>query len=66
MTEFKINGQDWLIDDILNHLENGSIGIAIADKFEVERKDNTLYFKLKPDKDIDLSLLFWFGYHTKD
>ena len=65
MEEFKINGQDWLINDILDHLKNGSIGIAISDKFEVSRINNTLYFKLKTGKEIDLSLLFWFGYHTK-
>ncbi len=64
MEEFKINAQDYIIDDILSHIKNGHMGIAFANDWNVERKGDTLHFKLKEFGKIDLSVIFWFGYLT--
>lgn len=65
MTNFSINGQDWLINDILDHLKNGIIGIAIAEAYDYKVIGETINFTLKPNKEVNPSLLFWFGFHTK-
>ena len=64
MKDFKRNAQDHIIDDILSHLENGTIGQGIARKYNYERKGNNLYFTLKAGEEIDPADIFWFGYLT--
>lgn len=66
MKEFKINAQSDIIDDIISHLEGGSMGMAVARKFSYERKGDTLYFTLKPGQEPELSEIFWFGYLTNN
>ncbi|TDX86200.1 hypothetical protein [Epilithonimonas xixisoli] len=62
MQNFTINAQDYIIDDIISHLENGTIGQAIARSWNYERKNNTLYFTLKEGAEVRLADLFWFGF----
>lgn len=64
LTEFKIFQQTDIIDNLMSHLENGMMGIAMVNDWDYERIGNTVYFKLKPDGEIKLDVLFWFGYFT--
>lgn len=64
MEEFKINAQSYIIDDILSHIKNGHMGMAFANNWNYVRKGNTLYFTLKENGKVDLSVIFWFGYLT--
>ena len=64
MDNFTLNAQDHIIEDILSHLKNGSMGQAVARKFNYNRVGNNLYFTLKPGEEVNLSELFWFGYLT--
>lgn len=64
MEEFKINAQSYIIDDILSHIKNGHMGMAFANDWNYVRKGNTLYFTLKENGKVDLSVIFWFGYLT--
>lgn len=64
MKDFKINAQEHIIDDIISHLEGGSMGQAVARRFDYKREGNTLYFVLKPGEEPELSEIFWFGYLT--
>lgn len=65
MKQFKINAQDYIINDILVHLTNGTVGIGIAAEWDYERIDsNTLVFTLKSGHELKLADLFWFGYLT--
>ena len=66
MEKFKINAQDYIIDDIISHLRNGSIGQAIARSWDYERKNNTLHFTLKEGAEVRLADLFWFGFHSNE
>ena len=61
---FKINAQSYIINNILSHIKNGHMGIAFAKNWNFERKGNTLYFSLKENGEVDLSVIFWFGYLT--
>ena len=62
--EFKIFQQTNIIDNLMEHLTDGTMGIAIANDWDYERKGNTVFFKLKPGRKVKLDVLFWFGYFT--
>lgn len=62
--QFRINAQDYIIEDILTHLTNGGTGIAIACDWDYVREGNTLIFTLKENGIIKPDVLFWFGYLT--
>lgn len=66
MKEFKIYQQPNIIDDIMQHLTEGCMGIAIAHDWNYERTGNTIHFTLKEGHEINLDAIFWFGYFTKD
>lgn len=66
MKEFKITQQANIIDDIMEHLVDGSMGRAMARDWDYERIGNTITFKLKEGHEINLDVIFWFGYFTKD
>lgn len=64
MNEFKINAQDYIIDDVISHIKNGHMGMAFAKDWEYIRKGNTLYFTLKKGGEVKPDVIFWFGYLT--
>lgn len=64
--EFKIFQQTDIIDDLMSHLENGGMGLAMAADWDYERIENVVYFKLKPGHEIKLDVLFWFGFFTNN
>lgn len=66
MKEFKINAQSHIIADIIQHLNNGMMGMAIARDWSYRVKNNTIYFTLKEGCEVKPEDLFWFGYLTKD
>lgn len=66
MKEFTISQQTDIIDAVMEHLENGMMGIAVAKDWDYQRKGNTVSFKLKEGHEINLDVIFWFGYFTKD
>lgn len=64
MKEFKISGQGYIIHDIITHLNNGHMGMAIARNWNYRVRKNTIYFTLKEGHKVDFESLFWFGYLT--
>lgn len=66
MKEFKISAQQHILDDILEHLSNGMMGQAIARDWDYELKNNIIFFTLKEGHEVQLDVIFWFGYLTKD
>ena len=66
MTEFKVFQQTSVIDDLMSHLKNGVMGMAMARDWDYERKGNFVYFKLKPRHEMKLDVIFWLGYFTSD
>ncbi|REC47857.1 MULTISPECIES: hypothetical protein [Chryseobacterium] len=65
MEEFIINAQEYIIEEILEHLECGSVGIGISKSWNCEKLDNSnLKFTLKPECEINPKDFFWFGYLT--
>ncbi len=66
LTEFEIFQQTDIIDNLMSHLENGTMGMALARDWDYERKGNFVYFKLKPGHTIKLDVLFWFGFFTNE
>lgn len=66
MKKFKIFQQTNIIDDIMQHLKNGCMGMAIARDWDYERTGNTITFTLKEGHEINLDAIFWFGYFSKE
>lgn len=66
MKTFRINAQGHIIDDIIEHLENGHAGMGIARDWDYTRDNDTLIFTLKEGSEVKPADLFWFGYLTKD
>lgn len=67
MKEFTINAQEYIIAEILEHLEHGVIGKGIARSWDcIKIDDSNLKFILKPEATINPADLFWFGYLTPD
>ena len=67
MKEFTINAQEYIIEEILEHLEFGSVGIGIARSWNYEKLDDSnLKFTLKPGAEVNPKDFFWFGYLTPD
>lgn len=64
MTEFTLSQQKDIIDDIIDHLENGMMGLAIARDWNYQREGNIINFKLKEGHTVNLETIFWFGYFT--
>ena len=64
MTTFKISQQEDIINEFVEHLENGCLGLAIASNWDVKREKNTLHFTLKEGRELNIADLIWFGYFT--
>lgn len=66
MKDFTLNAQSHIIADILEHLQNGMIGMAVARAYNYEVKGDTIYFTHKGEIELSPADFFWFGYLTKD
>jgi hypothetical protein len=67
LNEFKLNAQEYIIDEILEHLENGTVGQGISRSWEcIKIDDSNLKFSLKNGCTFNPADLFWFGYLTPD
>lgn len=64
MNQFKITAQDYILAQILEHLEHGIMGQAIAREWDYELRQNVIYFTLKEGGVVKLDDLFWLGYLT--
>lgn len=64
MKNFKITQQTDIIDDLMEHLINGMMGIAMAHDWDYERSGNTIHFNLKEGHEMKLDVIFWLGYFT--
>lgn len=63
---FTISQQANIIDEVIEHLQDGTLGMAVARSWDYERKGNKITFTLKEGCSVDLETIFWFGYFTKD
>ncbi|AZA87139.1 hypothetical protein EG349_10245 [Chryseobacterium shandongense] len=66
MTEFKINAQEDIINEILEHLQCGILGQGFAMSWDCKViNSSNIVFTLKEGAKLELKDIFWFGYLTK-
>ncbi|GAA5087071.1 hypothetical protein GCM10023210_09670 [Chryseobacterium ginsengisoli] len=66
MTDFTISGQSHIIDDVIEHLKNGSFGFVTPQSWNYEIGDQNKIITLKNGAEVKPDDLFWFKYLIKD